>query len=302
MPLHPEAQAYLDARDAAGSRPVDELSVEQAREQSMRLAKLTAGEEVARVQDMEIPGPSGPIPLRLYYPNLDKNLPILVFFHGGGWVTGNLDTADATCRAWANAMECLIVSVNYRHAPEHKFPAAAEDAYAATRWVSEHAQEIGSDASRLVVGGQSAGGNLAAVVALMARDRGTPRIVLQMPWVPITDYNFETSSYRENAEGYGLTRKGMIWYWNQYLNAPEDGFHLYASPLRAHDFSNLPPAFIVTAQYDPLRDDAIAYAEKLRDAGCAVELQCYEGMIHGYQGTQALRDAVNALHRTLGLA
>jgi acetyl esterase len=301
MPLHPDAQKFLEQRERLGVRDVAELSVDAAREQAIRLAALTPGEAVARVRDLEIPGAYGAIPLRLYYPRQDAAaLPILVFFHGGGWVVGTLETGDAVCRAWTNAVPCLVVAVNYHKAPEYKFPAAAEDAYTATQWASEHASEIGGDAARLAVCGQSAGGNLAAVVALMARDRGAPHIAFQIPWVPITDANFETTSYRDNAVGYGLTRAGMIWFWEHYVNGPEDYKNPYAAPLRAQDLSNLPPAFIAAAEYDPLREDARAYADALRAAGVPVEFHCYAGMVHGWLGAQAFADAVNALCRALG--
>lgn len=300
MPIHPEAKAFLDEREAAGARPIEEMTVADAREQAIRLNTLVPGERVARVRDVEIPGLPQNIPARLYYPKQGQNLPVVVFFHGGGWVLGNLETADATCRQWANATQCLVVSVNYRHAPEHKFPAAAEDAYAATRWVSEHASEIGADPTRIAVAGMSAGGGLAATTALMARDKGGPAIAFQLLWVPALNHDFETRSCHENAEGYGLTRAGMQLFWGLYLNRPEDGENPYASPLRARDLSHLPPAFVMTAQYDPLLDEGRAYAEKLRAAGVAVEYRCYEGMIHGYLGAQAFHEAMQAVRTALG--
>jgi acetyl esterase len=296
MPLHPEAQAYLDWRAAAGARSVNELTVEQAREQSVRLA-VGPVEDVELTGGMSIPGPRGLIDLRTYYPNRQEKFPLIVFFHGGGWVVGNLETADGFCRALANASQCAVISVNYRHAPEFKFPAAADDAYAATQWIAENAEALGGDASKLIVAGQSAGGNLAAVVCMMARERGTPKIILQIDWVPVTDFNFETESYQANANGYGLTRDAMIWYWNHYLETSDHGSHPYASPVRANDFSNLPPAIVLAAEYDPLRDDAIALAEKFRAAGTPVEFHLYEGMIHSYLGAQAMTDTVNAIQR-----
>lgn len=302
MPIHPEAKAFLDEREAAGAHPIEELPVAEARAQAIRLNTSIAGERVARVRDVEIPSSPQNIPARLYYPTQNQNLPAIVFFHGGGWVLGNLETADATCRQWANATRCLVVSVNYRHAPEHKFPAAAEDAYAATRWVSEHATEIGADPRRIAVAGMSAGGGLAATTALMARDKGRPAIAFQLLWVPVLNYDFETRSYRENADGYGLSRAAMQLFWSLYLNTPGDGANPYASPLRARNLSNLPPAFVMTAQYDPLLDDGKEYAEKLRAAGVAVEYRCYEGMVHGYLGAQALRDAMQAVRTALGVA
>lgn len=296
MPLHPDAKAFMDERTAAGSRPVNELTVEAAREQSVRLSKLLGeGEAVAHVEDRLIPGPHGEIPIRLYTPQGDGPFPVLVYLHGGGWVVGNLETVDFTCRHVCNAANCIVVSVNYRHAPEHKFPAAADDAYAATQWVSDNAVSFNGDPKRIAVGGASAGGNLAAVVALMARARGTPQLIYQWLMVPVTDYSFDTPSYRENAEGYGLTRDGMRWFWNHYLPTEADGQHVYASPLRAADLSGLPPAFVMCAEYDPLRDEGEAYALRLREAGVPVVYKCYEGMIHGYLGPEAMDDAAREL-------
>ncbi len=299
MPLHPDAQKFFDDRAALGARNPEELSVADARAQTNRLNALLPREAVTLVREIEIAGEYGAIQARMYYPNHDESLPIVVFFHGGGWVLGNLDAADAACRAWANASQCLVASVNYHHAPEYKFPAAADDAYTATRWISEHAAEFGGDASRIAVAGMSAGGGLAAVAAMMVRDRRAPPIAFQVLFVPVTDYNFETPSYRENAEGYGLTRVGMQWFWSQYLKDPSDGAHPYASPLRAGYFSNLPPAFIVAAEYDPLRDEAAHYAAKLSAARVQVEYRCYKGMVHGFQGAEAFQEAMRALRKAL---
>lgn len=300
MPLHPDAQAFLEQRDAAGARPVEELSVAEARAQSVRLIYLQGRpQSVAHVEDREISGPRGPIPIRVYSPDGSGPWPMLVFFHGGGWVLGNLETVDIGCRQLTHAIGCLVVSVNYRHAPENPFPAAAEDAYAATAWAAANAAALNGDASRMAVGGQSAGGNLAAVVALMARDRGGPRLVHQYLNVPVTDYNFDTPSYQKNAEGYGLTRAGMVYFWNHYLADPNDGAHPYASPLRAADLSGLAPAHVVTAEFDPLRDEGNAYAARLRDAGVPVVHTCYAGMVHGFQGAQAFEDVVRELRRAL---
>lgn len=299
MPLAPHAQEFLDLRVAQDALDVEDMTVEDARAQSLRLNANLPREAVARVREIEIPGPDGAIPARLYYPNLQDKLPMVVFFHGGGWVLGNLETTEATARQWANATRCLVVSVNYRHAPEHKFPAAAEDAYAATRWVGEHAAEIGGDGERIAVAGMSAGGGLAATTALMARDRGAPHIGLQVLWVPVLDYNFETNSYHQNAEGYGLTRRGMQWFWENYLSSPADGANPYASPLRAPDVSDLAPALVLVAEYDPLLDEGRAYADRLRAAGVPVELCYYEGMVHGFLGAQATRDAARAISAAL---
>lgn len=220
---------------------------------------------------------------------------MLVYFHGGGWVAGNLETADVFCRTMTRGAGCTVVSVNYRHAPEHKFPIAAEDAYAATQWAAQHTATFNGDAARLVVGGTSAGGNLAAVVALMARDRGGPPLAYQLLIVPVIDYNFATESYRENADGYGLTADAMRWYWKHYLRAEADGQHPYASPIRAPTLRGLPPALVVTAEFDPLRDEGKAYARRLQAEGVPTILKVYEGMIHGFLGPQANVDMAGAL-------
>src|SRR5438093_9938411 len=199
MPLHALAKAFLDQRAAMGVRPVHELSVEEARAQAIRVARAASpGDPVSRAEDLTIPGPLGTIPIRLYTPVDKSSLPILVYFHGGGWVVGNLDTVDQFCRMMANSAGCIVVSVNYRHAPEYKFPAAVEDVYAGTRWAAQHAQTFRGDPTRLAVSGSSAGGNLAAVVALVARDRGRPPLSYQLLIVPVIDSAFDTRSYHEN--------------------------------------------------------------------------------------------------------
>jgi acetyl esterase len=278
------------------------MTVQDARAQAIRINTAVRGPDVAQVREIEIPASHGIIQARAYYPNLNPKLPVVVFFHGGGFVLNNLEAVDGVVRQWANAMECLIVSVNYRHAPEHKFPSAANDAYDATRWVSEHAAELGADPARLAVAGISAGGGLAATASLMARDKGTPNIAFQLLWVPVLNAPMNTPSFKENAEGYGLTARGMQWFWGHYLATPQDGENPYASPLLASDFSNLPPALVMVAQYDPLRDEGTLYAEKLRAAGVPVEYHLYEGMIHPYLGKQGFDDAVSAIRRALQVA
>lgn len=301
MPLDPQAQAFLDQRAAVGARPVNELSVADARAQAIRLSALAGpGEPVESVEDRTIGLADGTIPIRVYTRRSGPPLPILVYFHGGGWVTGNLDSDDLRCRLIAGAGSCTVVSVNYRHAPECKFPAAAEDAYAATRWVSENASALHGDAARLAVGGASAGGNLAAVVALMARDRGGPAIAYQLLMVPITDYNLDTASYREYAEGYGLTRDAMRWYWQHYLGDAAQAESPYASPLRAADLSRLPPAHVVVAEFDPLRDGGRAYAARLAQAGVPKQVTVCEGMVHAFWGERALPLIRDELVRALG--
>lgn len=310
MPLDPQARTLLDQMAAAGIPPTHTLSVEDARRTMLARRALVAGdpEPVARVEDRQIPGPAGALPIRVYAPSAGQLLPVLVYFHGGGWVLGNLDSHDQVCRALANGADCAVVSVDYRLAPEHTFPAAAEDAYAATKWVATNAAELGGDGTRLAIGGDSAGGNLAAAVALMARDRGGPRLTHQLLVYPVTDRAFDTPSYRENAEGYSLHRADMIWFWGHYLAGEADADSPYASPLRAHDLAGLPPALVITAEYDPLRDEGEAYAARLRDASVPIVSTCYPGMIHGFfgnaaildQGKRAIEEASRALRDAFG--
>ncbi|MFN8484053.1 MAG: alpha/beta hydrolase [Anaerolineae bacterium] len=293
MPLHPEAAEFLALRESLGLRPYYEMGIEDARAQAIRFSPLPGpDDEVGRVHDRTIPGPGGGIPVRIYAPPGvgagHPALPVIVYFHGGGWVVGDLDTDDVRGRQLCRSAGAVLVSVNYRHAPEHRFPAAAEDAYAVVTWVAENAAQMGEDPRRIAVAGASAGGNLAAVVSLMAKDRGGPPIAYQALIVPVTSHSFDTASYTQCAEGYGLTRDAMVWYWAQYLAAPEDGAHPYASPLRADDLSGLPPALVVTAEYDPLRDEGAAYAERLRQAGVPVATMRLDGMLHGFLGAAAI--------------
>jgi acetyl esterase len=215
-----------------------------------------------------------------------------VFFHGGGWVLGNLDTHDSMARALSARSDCMVVATDYRRAPEYRFPAAIEDAYTVTRWVANNAEAIGADSERLAVGGGSAGGNLAAAVTQMARDKSiaTPSIDYQLLMYPALDHTFETISYQQNATGYYLTEDQMAWFWNHYLPAGVGGRNSYASPLKARDFTGLPPAFVMTCGYDPLRDEGAAYAERLEDAGVAVEHVNYDGMIHDFVNMRKLKD------------
>jgi len=309
MPLDPEARMLMDQMQGA-MRPFNELSVEEARAAILALS-TAAGEpeRVARVENRTVPGPRGEIPVRIYTPEGRAPFPVLVYFHGGGWVIGNLETHDPLCRHLTNAVGCVVVSVDYRLAPEHPYPAAADDSYAATRWVAENAAAIGGDPARIAIGGDSAGGNLTAVVALMARDRGGPQLVFQLLVYPVTDDpSANHPSYRENADGYFLTRDMMHWFWDHYRAPGLDRNEPYLSPLRARDLRGLPPALVVTAEFDPLRDEGEAYAAKLREAGVPVQLKRYDGMIHGFFGMGALltqartatREAADALRAAFG--
>jgi acetyl esterase len=282
MPLDAQTKALIDA--AVDLPPTETLTPDEVRAGLELRAQLTAGEPqpVAHVEDTSIPGPSGDIPVRIYTPEGSRPLPCLVFFHGGGWVCGSLRTHDVLCRALANGAGCIVVAVDYRLAPEHKFPAAIDDALAATRWVAANTGQLGIDPDRIAVAGDSAGGNLAAAVALESRDNSGPRLVFQLLIYPVTDHNFDTPSYVENGKDYRLTRAGMQYYWNHYLRGAADADDQRASPLRASSHANLPPALVVTAEYDPLRDEGRAYADRLRAAGVAVEYREYAGLIHGF--------------------
>ena len=289
MTINPQAQVVLDQLAALGAPPIHTQEPQAVREAN-RLPPVIPGADMAGVEDRAVPGPAGDIPVRVYRAVEDDGLPLLVWYHGGGWVIGDLDTADVTCRELAARAGCVLVSVDYRLAPEHRFPAAHDDCYAATIWAADHAAELGADAGRLAVGGDSAGGNLAAVVSLRARDEGGPAIRFQLLVYPVTDRDFETASYRDNADGYLLTRDGMIWFWEHYLGPDGDGAHPHASPLRATSLADLPPAHVVTAEYDPLRDEGEAYAERLREAGVPVTLTRYPGQIHAFFGMHGILD------------
>lgn len=279
--IDPQAWFILKQLESAGAPPMEMLTPELAR---MGDFSLLAGapEAVEKVEEKKIPVAGGEITARIYTPGGEGPFPALIYYHGGGWVIGNLDTVDVPCRMLANRAGCVVVSVDYRLAPEYKFPTAAEDAYAAAKWVAEYGESIGVDPERIAVGGDSAGGNLAAVVALMAREQGGPSLAYQMLIYPVTNHSYDTDSYRDNAEGYFLTKNTMVWFWNHYLRDEQDGQNPYASPLLADDLSGLPPALVITAGFDPLRDEGEAYAERLKAAGVPVEATRYDGMIHGF--------------------
>ena len=283
MPLDPEAKAFLDLMAATGGPQLHEVPVSEARRLMEAMGALQGdGEPVRETAARTVPGPGGDIPVRIYWPEAGGTRPLLVFFHGGGWVLGSTATHDGICRALTNATGCVVVSVDYRLAPEHPFPAAAEDAYAALCWAAEHAASLGADAGRLAVAGDSAGGNLAAVVSLMARDRGGPPLRMQILAYPVIDGRQEYTSHEQNAAGYLLTTDAMRWFWGHYVPLPGDRGDPYASPIAAGDLSGLPPALVFTAEYDPLRDEGEAYAHALEAAGVPTTLRRYAGHIHGF--------------------
>jgi acetyl esterase len=307
MPLDPQAQHVLNLIAELNLPETHTVSPAEARANS-KLRPRAMGPEVAKVEDRSIAGPGPDIPVRIYTPVGAGPFPILAWFHGGGWVIGDLDSADGTARQLTVGANCVTVSVDYRLAPETKFPGAADDCYAATVWAAQHAAELNGDASRLAVGGDSAGGNLAAAVALMARDRQTPALAFQLLIYPVTDRNFATASYTDNAEGYLLSKASMEWYWDHYLSDPSDALNPYAAPLQAKDFSGLPPALVITAEYDPLCDEGEAYGARLKAAGIPTVCTRYHGMIHGFfgmwgaldKGKRAIHEASAALRQALG--
>jgi acetyl esterase len=285
MPPVAEVQAILDLVTQLDLAPVESLGPDEARARyklSNAARQPTAPGTPAR-EDV-IPGPAGDLRVRIYTPShaLADPAPVLVWYHGGGFVIGDLDTAEPTAMDLATLTGAVVVSVDYRLAPEHRFPAAAEDAYAALSWVAAHAHELGARPDRLAVGGDSAGGNLAAVAALMARDRGGAPVTFQLLVYPVVDVAQDTPSHRDNADGYLLTASLMRWFWECYLGPDGDGADPYASPARAGSLSGLPPALVVTAEYDPLRDEGEAYAAALSAAGVPTRVHRYDGQVHGF--------------------
>jgi acetyl esterase len=309
MPLDAQSQAVLDMMAAAGLPPIEQTTPEQAREvrATMRgsFAALAGNvPALAHIEDRIIGG----VPVRVYWPHSVNPLPIVVYFHGGGWVLGDIETYDGLCRALAMSSGCIVASVEYRLAPEHPYPAPLDDCYAVTKYISEHAGEFNADPEHLAVAGDSAGGNLAAAVTLLARERGGPAIHFQLLIYPATDYSADDGSVQEYAEDHFLTRAGMRWFWRQYVPEAEHGLHHLVSPIKAKDLSGLPPAFVITAECDVLRDQGEAYARRLEDAGVPVKLNRYNGTIHAFfmmggvleTGQRAMADAGAALWNTLG--
>ncbi len=284
MPLGEQEKALIAQLKAVGGPAFNEMKVEDARLAVLQLFKVENPEQVASVEDKKISTVNGDLPLRIYTPTGDGPHPILMFLHGGGWVVGNIESHDAMCRVLTNAAHCITISVDYRLAPEHKFPAAPDDCYEATKWAVLNAAAIGGDPQRVAVGGDSAGGNLAATVALMAGDRGAPSLAYQLLLYPVTNHAFDTESCKQNGEGYLLTKDDMVWFWDHYLENDEAGNAPYASPLLAKYINSPPPGLVMTAEFDPLRDEGEAYGKKLQDAGADITISRYAGTIHGFFG------------------
>jgi len=283
--IDPQAQAVIDKLKEFGAKPPRMIPVAESRgglDAFMEYVRATGGvDDVARIEDRKIPGPGGEIPLRIFTPKGGKPVGAIVFLHGGGWVIGGISSHDNVCRAFANGSGCLVVAVDYRLAPEHKFPAAADDSYAATKWVAENAASLGYPAGKLAVVGDSAGGNLTAVVTLMARDHGGPKIAYQMLIYPALDAAMEAPSQKEFFDdGYFLSGADMVWFWDTYLRSKEDADNPYASPSRAASLAGLPPAMVITVGIDPLRDEGEIYAARLIEAGVPTVAVRYEYMIH----------------------
>lgn len=285
MPLDPQAEALLKQLMDAGAQPFETLTPAEGRVAALAFQALGGEpEDVANIEYQFIPGPTADLPAWIYRPDdtTAGSSPGLIYFHGSGWVVGNIGVFDLVNRALANRTGCVVIAVNYQKAPEHKFPIPFDDCHAATQWVFDNASELGLDAGRIGVIGDSAGGNLAAAVTLRARDENGPRLACQVLVYPAVQYGWDSPSAVANAEGYLLQRASMEYFWKHYVKSASDGTNPYCSPLAAEDHSGLPPAFIACAEFDPLRDDGRNYAEKLKAAGVPVEFRLYEGMIHGF--------------------
>jgi acetyl esterase len=302
MPYDPQVQDYLNSLARAHTRPTHMLTPEQLR-RGLKRNTRASNEPIAQVEDKVIPGPAGDIPIRIYRSRVGEQLPMLLFFHGGGFVMGDLDSHDDLCRRLANGVHCLVVAVAYRLAPEHTFPAAPEDCFAATCWIAEHAATIGGDRQRIAVCGDSAGGSLATIVALMARDRGGPEMIAQVLFYPGTDLRSESHYSDESHNSPFFDKKTLDWFNEFYIKNEADRLNPLGSPLLAADLRSLPPALIIVAEYDPLRTDGERYAQRLRDAHVPVTLSHYPGMIHSFltiqppfaQAQKALAEATDAL-------
>ncbi|GJM14492.1 MAG: acetylhydrolase [Pseudohongiella sp.] len=295
MALDPQAKLLLERIEAANAPNYEEVSPEQARIMYDKASEVLKGPnpDMHSIEESSAPGVAGDIPLRIYRPNAKRDLPLLVFYHGGGYVIGSLDSHDIVCRGISLQAECVVIAVDYRLAPEHKYPAAVEDAWSALEWIAQNSDSLGFDAARIAVGGDSAGGNLATVVSLMARDKGLPSLCLQLLIYPGTDLECGYPSHDSFGSDYRLTKSLIGWFMDNYFTPDDNRSHWQASPMNATDHSNVPPAFVLSAGFDPLQDEEFAYSEKLRQAGISVEHSHYEGMIHGFITMPGVLDKAN---------
>jgi acetyl esterase len=302
--LDPQARALIESAGRSAGPAFSSVGLEEARRlyRESRLALAPPPVAVQETRDFSFPGPAGAIAARYYRPlgaNSREALPAVVYFHGGGWTCGDLDTHDSVCRGIAAHSNCAVVAVDYRMGPEHRFPAAVEDALAALQWVAANASPLAVDPARLVVAGESAGGNLAAVAALALRD-SEPRLAMQVLVYPVTDQAADTDSLGRFAQGYSLTRELLLWYQGNYLRDERDRADWRASPLRAKDHTRLPPAYVLTAGFDPLLDEGKAYAERLAQSGVEVTYECFEGQIHGFLPMAGAIAAAHHAHYRIG--
>ncbi len=303
MPLDPQAEALLKDMKDAGVQPFETMTPAECRVAIQAFRNLGGKpEEVAEIEHRFIPGPTADLPVSIYRPVSASTgpLPGLVYFHGGGWIAANIEVCDSFSRLLANRTGCVVVAVNYQKAPEHKFPIPLDDCYAATCWVFDNATELGLDKKRIGVIGDSAGGNLAAAVTLRARDENGPQLAYQVLAYPAVQYGWGTPSALANAEGYLLQRASMEYFWNHYVRSPMDGTNPYCSPLAAQDHFGLPPALIISAEFDPFCDDGRNYADKLAAAGVPVKFHLYSGMIHGFLWMSGVFDQSKALLDEIG--
>ena len=308
MPLDPTIQMLVDQMRSADRPPMSETSPAEARQAYLMLSAISGPPaDLASIDDLVVPGPAGDIPVRLYRPSGAEVLPIVVYFHGGGFTIGSIETHDLPCQQLAAQSGCVVASVDYRLAPEHPFPAAIDDCWAATRELARRAAELGADAARLAVAGDSAGGNLAAVVTHLAHDEGGPDIAFQLLIYPAVDARMSFPSIKENGDVPFLSEDTMRWFWGNYAGGQDIDVDPKASPLERADLTGLPPAMVITAEYDALRDEGEAYSEALTAAGVATEQRRYDGMPHAFfqmgglvePARQAMADAADALRRAL---